>query len=275
MEPSVLPQAVHRVDVMGARFRSAIYVRGRVHTRVRSTTNSSWRGNRMSDNPISPDGRWRWDGAQWVPNDVDAALFAAPPTEAPIAPVKKKMGLGKKIAIGAVAIVVIGVIGSLGDSTDPTAAPAPAASADPTSDPAIDDAEAALDELEGELAELEAELDQLGPDPEPTVEEPTSTRAQENALRAAQNYLDFSPFSKRGLIDQLTSEYGDGYELADARWAVNRLDVDWKEQAVRAAENYLELSSFSRQGLIEQLTSEYGDRYTRDQAVHAVNKVGL
>lgn len=181
----------------------------------------------MTDNQISPDGRWRWDGAQWVPNNANAAPFApfaAPPTETPVAPTKTTMGLGKKTAIGAAVILAIGMIGSLGDSTDRTGAPSPqvAAGADPTSD--IDDAEAALDEVDRELTELQAELDELGPDPEPTVEEPTHTRAQENALRAAQNYLDFSPFSKRGLIDQLTSEY-DRYTREQAVHAANMVGL--------------------------------------------------
>ena len=101
------------------------------------------------------------------------------------------------------------------------------------------------------------------------------TASQENAVGAAENYLDFTAFSKKGLIRQLSSKAGDGYPKADAVFAVNHITVDWNEQAVKAAKNYLDLTSFSRDGLIQQLSSAAGDQYTHAQAVYAVNKVGL
>ncbi len=101
------------------------------------------------------------------------------------------------------------------------------------------------------------------------------TLGMENALAAAENYLSFSAFSRLGLIDQLSSEYGDGYDIGDATWAVDQLDADWKEQAFLAGKNYLSFTSFSREGLIEQLSSSYGDKYTLEEATYAVNKIGL
>jgi Host cell surface-exposed lipoprotein len=93
--------------------------------------------------------------------------------------------------------------------------------------------------------------------------------------RSAENYLDFSAFSRKGLIEQLSSEYGEGFSKADAIYAVNHLDVDWNEQAAKSAKNYLDQSAFSRQGLIEQLSSEYGEGFSRAQAVYGVNQTGL
>lgn len=101
------------------------------------------------------------------------------------------------------------------------------------------------------------------------------TLAMENALAEAKNYLDFSPFSRQGLIDQLSSDYGSQYNVGDATWAVNQLDVSWKKQAVRAARDYLNFTSFSRQGLIDQLSSSYGSKFTVEEATHAVNQLGL
>ena len=101
------------------------------------------------------------------------------------------------------------------------------------------------------------------------------TLAMENALRAAQDYLDYSPFSRQGLIDQLSSEYGSGFNLGDAEWAVGQLKVSWREQAFQAGKDYLDYSSFSRQGLIDQLSSAYGSQFTLDEATYAVNKIGL
>ncbi|MFM8312179.1 MAG: Ltp family lipoprotein, partial [Ilumatobacteraceae bacterium] len=118
-----------------------------------------------------------------------------------------------------------------------------------------------------------------------TEMEPTATTAeaagsnltpsQENAIRSAQSYLDFTGFSRQGLIDQLSSEYGDQFPVEDATFAVDSLDVDWNAQAVRSAEAYLDTMSFSCQGLIDQLSSEYGDQYTVEQATFAATEVGL
>jgi len=101
------------------------------------------------------------------------------------------------------------------------------------------------------------------------------TLAMENALESAQDYLDYSAFSRLGLIDQLSSEYGEGFSLDDATWAVDSLHVNWNEQAVQSAKDYLDYSAFSRQGLIDQLSSEYGEQFTVAQATYAVNKIGL
>jgi inhibitor of KinA sporulation pathway (predicted exonuclease) len=103
----------------------------------------------------------------------------------------------------------------------------------------------------------------------------TSTAGQRNALRAAKTYLKMTPFSRKGLIQQLSSKYGDGYSVKDATWAVNRVDANWNQQALRAAKAYLKMTPFSRKGLIQQLSSKYGDRYTVAQATYAVNRVGL
>ncbi|TCI99946.1 hypothetical protein E0W78_05385 [Aeromicrobium sp. IC_218] len=101
------------------------------------------------------------------------------------------------------------------------------------------------------------------------------TSGQENALAAAENYLEIAPFSRKGLIRQLSSDAGDGYSRKDATYAADHVDVDWKEQAVKAAENYLDISPFSRQAMIEQLSSDAGDGYTRAQAEHGAEKAGL
>ena len=66
------------------------------------------------------------------------------------------------------------------------------------------------------------------------------TLAMENALGSAEDYLDYTAFSRLGLIDQLSSEYGEGFDLADATWAVDQLGVDWNEQAVKSGRQYLD-----------------------------------
>ena len=79
---------------------------------------------------------------------------------------------------------------------------------------------------------------------------PPLSPGQQNALRSAADYLDYTAFSRQGLIDQLKFE---DYSEADATWAVDLLTVDWNQQAALMAEDYLDYTSFSRQGLVDQL----------------------
>lgn len=100
------------------------------------------------------------------------------------------------------------------------------------------------------------------------------TGPQKNAVRSAEQYLDFSGFSRRGLIEQLSSDYGDRYEVADATAAVNSLSVNRNAQAARSAEQYLDFTGFSCEGLIDQLSSDYGDKYTVSQATYGARQAG-
>ena len=103
---------------------------------------------------------------------------------------------------------------------------------------------------------------------------PGYTLEQQNALEQAQSYLQFSSFSRQGLIDQLSSEYGSGYPVDVATWAADTVGADWNAEAVEQAQSYLEYSSFSRQGLFDQLTSPYGSQFTADEANYALAAVG-
>lgn len=95
------------------------------------------------------------------------------------------------------------------------------------------------------------------------------TTSQSNAVSKALDYIDYSAFSKKGLIDQLEFE---GFSTADSKFAVNYIDVDWFEQAALKAADYLDYSSFSRKGLIDQLLFE---GFTREEAVYGVDQTGL
>ena len=100
------------------------------------------------------------------------------------------------------------------------------------------------------------------------------TGPQKNAVRSAKSYLSFRGFSRVGLIDQLSSPYGNGYNVADATAAVDSLSVDWNAQAVRSANQYLEMTGFSCNGLIGQLSSDAGDKYTESQATYGAQQAG-
>ncbi|WP_319806588.1 Ltp family lipoprotein [Candidatus Kirkpatrickella diaphorinae] len=98
--------------------------------------------------------------------------------------------------------------------------------------------------------------------------------SQMNAARSAKQYIAISGFSRRGLIEQLSSDVGNGYDIDDATRAVDSLHIDWNAQAVRSAKLYLKLTGFSCKGLIQQLSSSAGDRYTPSEAAYGAKQVG-
>lgn len=112
--------------------------------------------------------------------------------------------------------------------------------------------------------------------PKPTAApKPSLTKSQEQAIGSAESYLEFTAFSRKGLIHQLSSDAGEGFSVADATYAVDHIKVNWNEQAAKAARQYLEMTHFSRSGLIHQLESSAGDGFTHKQAVYGVSKAGL
>lgn len=218
---------------------------------------------------ISPDGLWLWNGTEWVPNPANTMAGAVAP-EAPVSAKPKKNRLGLKITGGILAaLLAFGFLSSLGGN-------------DTSAGPASPDTASTQSDVQDDAAQAPAEKDATENKPAPEVveeEAPEMTRSQENAIRSAESYLDLKGFSRQGLIEQLSSEYGEGFSKKDATFAVDYLEdtdaVDWNAEAVESAESYLDLKGFSRQGLIEQLESEYGDGFTHKQAVYAVNQVGL
>ncbi|WP_440915751.1 Ltp family lipoprotein [Crystallibacter degradans] len=95
------------------------------------------------------------------------------------------------------------------------------------------------------------------------------TISQQNALGKAADYLDYTAFSRTGLIGQLEFEE---FSTEDATWAVDRVTVDWNEQAANKAKDYLDYTSFSRGGLYDQLIFE---GFTPEQAEYGVSQTGL
>ena len=93
------------------------------------------------------------------------------------------------------------------------------------------------------------------------------TAGQKNAVKQAENYLRTMAFSRQGLIDQLIFEQ---YSNEDATYAVDKLNIDWKEQAVLKAENYLRNMAFSKTGLTKQLEFE---GFTTEEANYGTENI--
>lgn len=94
---------------------------------------------------------------------------------------------------------------------------------------------------------------------------------QQNALEKAESYSRMSHMSKKRLYDQLTSEYGEKFEAADAQYAIDHLNVDYKQNALKKAKSYRETSHMSKKRLYDQLVSEYGEQFTPEEAKYAVD----
>jgi hypothetical protein len=208
-----------------------------------------------------------WDGAQWT---AQARPMASQPFPPPVpaqsmpgqASHNKSWFLRHKILSAIGVFVVLAIIGSAMGSGSTT---------DNTKD-ASDDTPIAT-QTQSPAAQQPAAT--KPPVTQPVATKPAApkeTAGQRNAKRAAENYLEFTAFSRKGLIEQLSSSAGDGYSVADATYAVDALHINFNEQAYKAAKNYLSFSAFSRKGLIEQLESAAGDQYTHSQAVYGADK---
>lgn len=89
-----------------------------------------------------------------------------------------------------------------------------------------------------------------------------------NAIKTAKQYLDYSGFSREGLIKQLEFE---GYPTESATYAVDNCGANWNEECAETAQNYLDYSSFSRDGLYNQLQFE---GFTDEQIQYGLSAVG-
>lgn len=172
----------------------------------------------------------------------------------------------KWVAIIFVGLIIIGVI--FGDDSTQTATTDANVNESPAQQSFATDSSEQI-EIEPESVAMTANI------PQEEVAQPEGlSRPQKNAVRSAKQYIGMTGFSRDGLIEQLSSEYGNGYDINDATVAVDSLNIDWNEQAVRSAEQYLDMTGFSCDGLIEQLSSSAGSKYTVSEATYGAQQAG-
>ena len=94
-----------------------------------------------------------------------------------------------------------------------------------------------------------------------------------NALKKAQVYSDFMHMSEKNIYDQLTSEYGEGFSVEAAKYAIDNVDADYNYNAYMKALTYQDSMSMSQNNIYEQLISEYGEQFTTEEATYAINKL--
>lgn len=229
--------------------------------------------------------RW-WDGEKWTsavhPNPSDQAPTEHFSDRDTVSATGGSKGRKWPWIVGAVAgiVVLLGIVGSLvspDENADVAASPqsttarsssAPASTTIATSTvllPPPVQVETVETAAPTTLVPVVPRTTQA-PAPAPA---PGMTAGQRNAVRSAEQYLDYSSFSREGLIDQLVFE---DYSFDDASFAVDSISPDWNQQAAESAQSYLDYSAFSRQGLIDQLVFE---GFTLEQAQYGVDSVGI
>lgn len=95
-------------------------------------------------------------------------------------------------------------------------------------------------------------------------------REHQSALRKAETYSEMMHMSKAGILDQLTSDYGEGFSPEAARYAVDNVDADWNNNALEKARTYQDTMSMSPSAIHEQLVSGYGEKFTVEEADYAL-----
>ena len=99
----------------------------------------------------------------------------------------------------------------------------------------------------------------------PTLLEPEYTRAYEKAKSWSKKHL-----SQQQIKIYLTKY--DRYSEDATQYALNRLNIDWKEQALLRAKSYQEFH-YSKNKLVEQLINI--DKFTQEEADYAVGQVNF
>ena len=79
--------------------------------------------------------------------------------------------------------------------------------------------------------------------------------------------------SKQGIYDQLTSEYGDQFDVEAAQYAIDNLNEDYNENALKCGENYKKTMHMSKARIYDQLTSENGEKFTAEEAQYAIDNL--
>lgn len=131
-------------------------------------------------------------------------------------------------------------------------------------------------------AEASAETEAATATPAADIREEETTTAAEaenvptefkSALNKARTYSDIMSMSKKGIYNQLTSEYGEKFSAEAAQYAIDNMEADWKTNALKKAKTYSDTMYMSRQGIYDQLISEYGEQFTEEEAQYAIDHV--
>jgi hypothetical protein len=109
---------------------------------------------------------------------------------------------------------------------------------------------------------------------EPTAAQETKQPAvpaeYKSALAQAGTYANQLHLSKKGLYDQLVSEYGGKFTAPAAQYAIDNVKADWNANALAQGKTYQNDLHLSPAGVRDQLVSENGGKFTASEADYAI-----
>ena len=88
-----------------------------------------------------------------------------------------------------------------------------------------------------------------------------------SALAQATTYANTMHLSKKGVYDQLVSEYGGKFTAAAAQYAIDNVKADWNAQALAQAKTYQNTMHLSPAAVHDQLVSENGGSSSRQKLI--------
>lgn len=103
--------------------------------------------------------------------------------------------------------------------------------------------------------------------------QPEVPKEFKNALDKGQMYSDMMDMSKAGVLQQLTSQYGEKFPDDAAQYAIDNINADWNENALNKAKTYYDTMSMSKDAVYTQLTSSYGEQFTAEEAQYAIDNL--
>ncbi|MDO8657505.1 MAG: Ltp family lipoprotein [Candidatus Levybacteria bacterium] len=109
---------------------------------------------------------------------------------------------------------------------------------------------------------------------EPTAtsvsKEPDVPTEYKSALKKATTYANTMHMSKKGVYNQLVSEYGEKFSPEAAQYAIDNVKADWNANALAKAKTYQDTMSMSPASIRSQLISDYGEKFTEAEADYAI-----
>lgn len=101
-------------------------------------------------------------------------------------------------------------------------------------------------------------------------QEPNVPAEYKSALAKATRYANTMNMSKKGVYDQLVSEYGEKFKPEAAQYAIDNVKADWNKNALAKANSYQSNLDMSPAAIRDQLVSPYGEKFTEAEADYAI-----
>ena len=103
--------------------------------------------------------------------------------------------------------------------------------------------------------------------------EPDVPAEHKAALNKATTYASTMNMSKKGVYDQLVSDFGEKFTPEAAQYAIDNVKADWNANALAKAKTYQDKMSMSPAAIRDQLISANGEKFTEAEADYAVQNL--